>query len=211
MLTVNDRIKSIMEERKITQYKLAKAIGAPLTTVSGWFVKGNEPRDNYMVKVAEFLGVSPAYLRYGSNSDELVDLQAVENAHMTPIIVEIVPGFPDFLGPWSKYMILPGTPQGSIAMYVTDDAMSPDLSYEDLVVFTPYKDKADIDHKEYVVIRDKFNTPTVRQFGIYADGTECLIALNRHYPDISIPDRSTIAGIVFEMWAKVRKRGQTIS
>ena len=64
-----ERLKKIMDERGITQYKLAKAIGAKTSTVNNWFTGlAKCPRDNYLNKIASFFHVHPAWLRYGDKA-----------------------------------------------------------------------------------------------------------------------------------------------
>jgi transcriptional regulator with XRE-family HTH domain len=60
------RLIEVMEQRGVTQYALAKAIGAKSNTVNNWF-KGRaaSPRPKYLFAIAEFLKVNPAYLLYG--------------------------------------------------------------------------------------------------------------------------------------------------
>lgn len=61
-----ERLKTLLEKNGVSQYRLAKEIGAPVTTVNGWLHdKAKTPRDNYLNKLAEFFHVHPAWLRYG--------------------------------------------------------------------------------------------------------------------------------------------------
>ena len=63
-----ERLKKMMIERGITQYQLAKAIGAKTNTVNNWFTGlARCPRDNYLNKIASFFNVHPAWLRYGDS------------------------------------------------------------------------------------------------------------------------------------------------
>ncbi len=62
-----ERLTTLMQQQGFNQYRLAKAIGAPLTTVNGWFAgKTKSPRDKYLTRLAELFHVHPAWLRYGS-------------------------------------------------------------------------------------------------------------------------------------------------
>lgn len=61
-----ERLKEEMSKKNMSQYQLAKLIGAKTNTVNNWF-KGRAkcPRDNYLNKIAEIFGVHPAWLKYG--------------------------------------------------------------------------------------------------------------------------------------------------
>ena len=60
------RLIDLMKKNNISQYRLAKDINAPISTVNSWFRgKAKCPRDNYLNKIAEVLGVHPAWLKYG--------------------------------------------------------------------------------------------------------------------------------------------------
>lgn len=59
------RLKGVKDGRDITQADLAKATGVSATSVSEWEADKKAPREGALIKLAKFLGVSPAYLRYG--------------------------------------------------------------------------------------------------------------------------------------------------
>lgn len=62
------RLGELLHQQGITQYRLAKEIKAPISTVNSWFRgKAKMPRDNYLEKIAAFLHVHPAWLRYGDS------------------------------------------------------------------------------------------------------------------------------------------------
>lgn len=55
----------VREHRDVTQLDLARAIGTTSASISEWEADKKQPREPSLVKLAKFLGVSPAYLRYG--------------------------------------------------------------------------------------------------------------------------------------------------
>ena len=69
--SVGDRIaqarreKAARERRDIRPVDLARALGVSGATVSDWEAGNVTPRDDAMIKLADFLGVTPGYLRYG--------------------------------------------------------------------------------------------------------------------------------------------------
>lgn len=58
------RIKSVVEWRDLEKQEIAKALKVDNATVGRW-ERGTIPDDTMLVRVAEYYGVTPAYLRYG--------------------------------------------------------------------------------------------------------------------------------------------------
>ena len=56
------RLNKLIEENKITKYKLAKIIGVSKQTVMFWCAGINEPKISYLKKLAEYFEVSSDYL-----------------------------------------------------------------------------------------------------------------------------------------------------
>lgn len=59
------REKAAREHRDIQQADVAKAVGASKASVSRWENDIDIPREGALAKLAKYLGVTPAYLRYG--------------------------------------------------------------------------------------------------------------------------------------------------
>lgn len=79
------RVKSVRERQDITQADVADAVGYSRTAVSEWEADVKVPREEALVKVAAFLGVTPAFLRYGVSTEppaiEPVSVAEVTKAH----------------------------------------------------------------------------------------------------------------------------------
>ena len=77
--SVGDRIaqarreKGVREHRDVRAVDVARALGVSGPTVSDWESGKIKPRDDTMLALAEFLGVTPGYLRFG------------EGAHVAPV------------------------------------------------------------------------------------------------------------------------------
>lgn len=56
------RIKELREEAGISQQMLAKAIGVSQKAVDYWERGVNEPKASYIIKLADFFGVSADFL-----------------------------------------------------------------------------------------------------------------------------------------------------
>lgn len=57
------------EQRDVSQSDVAEAIGVSAAAVSQWESGAKSPREAAVTKLAAYLGVTPAYLRYGITSD----------------------------------------------------------------------------------------------------------------------------------------------
>lgn len=57
-----DRLNKLIEENKITKYRLAKEIGVSKQAVLWWCDGVNEPKISYLKKIAEYFDVSCDYL-----------------------------------------------------------------------------------------------------------------------------------------------------
>lgn len=60
---------AVREARDITRGEVAKATGVDPSTVSLWEADKKSPREDTLAKLAEFLGTTPAALRYGVSAD----------------------------------------------------------------------------------------------------------------------------------------------
>jgi transcriptional regulator with XRE-family HTH domain len=59
------REMAVRERRDITQGEVATGIGVTVAAYSRWETGQRVPREEDVAKLAEFFGVTPAYLRYG--------------------------------------------------------------------------------------------------------------------------------------------------
>lgn len=75
--TLGDRIAQARREmgvrlrRDVTRGELAASVGVDPSTVSLWESDKKSPREEALAKLAAYLGVTPAYLRYGIPTDAL--------------------------------------------------------------------------------------------------------------------------------------------
>lgn len=61
-MKIAEKIKELRIDRQISQTELAKAIGVAKSAISFWENAVNEPKASYIVKLANFFGVSTDYL-----------------------------------------------------------------------------------------------------------------------------------------------------
>lgn len=65
-----ERLKELMAAHHIeSQYELAKRISIDYKVVNNWFTgRAKMPREEHLLRVAEFFNVHPAWLRYGDKA-----------------------------------------------------------------------------------------------------------------------------------------------
>lgn len=62
-MKLNERLKALRKEKKLTQKELANALDVPYRTLLNWELDQRMPSYENMVKLQEFFNVSGAYLR----------------------------------------------------------------------------------------------------------------------------------------------------
>lgn len=80
------RLKSVRDRADIGQKDVADTLGVSAGTVSRWESGDVVPRDDVLLKLADYFGVTPAWLRYGQEPREVprAELPAV-NGHGPPV------------------------------------------------------------------------------------------------------------------------------
>lgn len=61
-MAIAERIKELRKEKGISQAELGKAVGVSQKAVDYWERGVNEPKANYIVKLADFFDVTADYL-----------------------------------------------------------------------------------------------------------------------------------------------------
>ena len=73
-MTFAQRLKSAMENRSVTMYRLAKDLGVHQTTIKNWLEGKGEPRISEIQAIADTLGVDPYILMtWESNPTEMYE------------------------------------------------------------------------------------------------------------------------------------------
>lgn len=73
------------EHRDVTQLDVAKAVGTTGASVSEWEADKKTPREATLERLAKYLGVTPAYLRYGVEGAVLPALRAGAEPPAAPL------------------------------------------------------------------------------------------------------------------------------
>lgn len=63
-MSLGNRLNSLIKEKGITKYKLAKDLNVPPSTVRSWINYNINPREPNLEKLAKYFEVHPAWLRY---------------------------------------------------------------------------------------------------------------------------------------------------
>ena len=74
------RLKSIREEHKISQQKLADNIGVSRSTIAMWETGGSQPDNESLIKLSKFFNVSIDYIL--GNSDEVSLLKTINKSEI---------------------------------------------------------------------------------------------------------------------------------
>lgn len=69
MSEFSSRIRELRSYNSVTQNDLAKFLNTKRSTISNWESRGNEPTADYIIKIADYFGVSADYL-LGRENDE---------------------------------------------------------------------------------------------------------------------------------------------
>ncbi|MGI5046531.1 helix-turn-helix domain-containing protein, partial [Streptomyces sp. JAC25] len=64
-MSLGERLDQELQRQAKTQVALAEAVGVSAATVSQWRAGGKSPSRTNVIKIAEWLGVSPAWLEFG--------------------------------------------------------------------------------------------------------------------------------------------------
>lgn len=66
-----ERVRQARERAHLTKSALGKKVGVTTTCVWNWEGGNTEPRPETLVKLAEALGVTPTFLRFGSSEQNV--------------------------------------------------------------------------------------------------------------------------------------------
>jgi transcriptional regulator with XRE-family HTH domain len=87
------RLKGVREGRDVKPKEMAKAAGVDPSTISLWEADKKSPREDALTRLAKFLDVTPAYLRYGIKDTVIVGGLEIDRATLHKFnAVEIAEG-----------------------------------------------------------------------------------------------------------------------
>lgn len=78
------RLKGLRDEADVRPVDLARAVGVSGASVSDWEAGKVTPREELLAKVADYLDVTPAWLRYGIEEATMVTPDPALDRRITP-------------------------------------------------------------------------------------------------------------------------------
>ncbi len=96
MEKIAKRIENCRHSMNISQSELARKIGVTPQAVQKWEKAKNLPRGTTLHKLADVLGVSPAYLQFGISARAGVHYPSVEEEHAEYLVGERIPSCDDW-------------------------------------------------------------------------------------------------------------------
>ena len=130
------RIEHLVQDRGITAYRLCKSIGIPQQTYSNWKRGINKPNATQLKKIADYFGVTMAYLM--GDDAELEPLDPPQDQRRIPILGRVPCGVPvreitDIEG-YIYYEPPRPTSAEFVALRVTGQSMEPEIRDGSVVV-----------------------------------------------------------------------------
>lgn len=199
MTGFSERLKALMAEKNIKNVDLAKLVG--LTSVMvGKYLKGSEPDKENLHKIAEVLGTTEMYLKYGTKSA----------CKEIPLINWVRAGSFSEIGD-SHYdetiLVPPDIPDGCYALKVIGDSMyggSKPILPGSIIVIKPCDGEFSAEELNHcVVIALQDNSATLKEFVM--DGGKCFLRpWNKEYERIDVDENVRIIGVLISMITSYR-------
>lgn len=192
-----ERFKYIIGKRGVTVYRVAKDLGISEPAVRGWKNGRALPGSSNALALAQYLGVSPAWLLHGEGPE-----QVDANVQRVPVVEtaeQIGRRFvTDGAGP-GEFITLPGMPLEAFAFKVSDEAMSPTLRTGDYIVFV---ETTELRNGDMTVLADEYGALHVRRFR-KLHGESLLTAENKDYPVVKVGEGFEIVGKALKVWREL--------
>lgn len=189
--TFADRLNRLLQKKNGgNQSELARAVGVSPQAVQQWSAGETAPRGKRLSQVAEFLGVAPAELQFGTFGNiepvpiggrRIPILSYVQAGAMTEAVA------PHSFGDDAEYLLtdldLSGT---AFALRIKGESMAPDFQPGDVVIIDPAISPRPGD---FVVAKNGSDEACFKKYrprGIGTGGTEVfeLVPLNEDYPSV---------------------------
>jgi SOS-response transcriptional repressor LexA len=179
---------------------LGKDTGIPITTINSWFRKGENritPSYKYLKAVADYFGVTPEFLQYGSGADSTEGKPIIKQPLVKRMPKHGIESDPDVV---EDYACLPEASRGSIIIKIKDNSMSPQIERGSYVVFTRDPDCSS-SAGDIVVINNELGDSFVRRYRV-RDNTPFFVADNPEYQALTPSDGYYIVGKVTDIWTR---------
>jgi SOS-response transcriptional repressor LexA len=225
METMANRIESYLAKRNGgNQSEMARYIGVSPQAVQKWVAGQAEPRGKNLEMAAEFLGVTPAELKFGIAPDAVIAHSAAFDENVKPALVGTrrIPVISSVQAGALRDMETPYPPGAGYAYEYTDQDLSEwafALDVEGASMLPEFRpgDRIIVDPEvapnpgDFVIARNGSEQATFKKYrprGIDAAGHMIfeLVPLNDDYPTLrSDTERLTVIGVVTEHRKKLRR------
>ena len=186
-----ERLKKLLKERDISNYRLAKDLVIQESAIRFWLAGTNQPKGKNLMKLAEYFNVSPEWLQTGHGGPG--EFRPVKQI---PVLGKVPAGFPEEIpnDEILEYLNLPDAPKGAYALQVKGDSMSPTIQEGDYVLFV---NNGDIRPGDVVIALNEWGDTMIKRLRM-KDGKKVLASDNPKYAAI-IPNKGyRIIGKVVE-------------
>lgn len=202
--------KALQDKNGGNQSELARFVGVTPQAVQKWIAGGSEPKGKNLTRAAEFLGVSPAYLKFGGtapvspvpatspNIKELLKpLNEVEpgpdlvgRVRDLPVVGQVQAG-PDGLLHIDDYPVGYGdgtvqywaTCDNAYALRVRGESMSPRYLPGEFVAVDPC---SEVQPSQEVIVLKTDGTRMIKRLLWMREGQACFESINKDYKNITL-------------------------
>ncbi len=189
MKETSDIIRELLKANNLKQVDLVKATGASKGTVSKWLSDTSSPRGQYLVKLADCLGVTPDYILTGKGEVKPSPINEVK-VRQVPVLNYVQAGdwrtyfedaiadhFEPIMGNFGEYVY---------GLIIEGDSMNPEFKDGDIVFIDPDIQPTAGDYVVAMLDKSDGKAVTFKKYrprGFYEQNKEYfeLVALNDDY------------------------------
>lgn len=203
MEAIANRIKAAMQMREMNQADLSKAAGIDKGSLSRYVSGKFAPKQSAIVKIANALHVSPAWL-LGMDVPVNLMMSPVDDSYTVPVLGTVAAGRPMYAEENIIGMehVAPTFGDKVFALQIHGASMEPKISDGDIVIVRQ-QETAECGQVVIALIGEE--EATCKKFVTYEDGTIALVPFNPAYSPIVFPAGKAsfkIIGVVLEARSK---------
>jgi transcriptional regulator with XRE-family HTH domain len=183
---IGGRIRDIRQKAGLTQQELADRMGTSLNTINRIEKSRRTPSAGFIAQLGELLGCDSEWLLTGEESRD-----RKRTREQIPVLSSLPVDFetrPDLVIGWLSFL---DQPEGSYAVRVPDDAMSPFLRSSDFAIFR----KGSVANGQVAVLVDRWGEIRIRRLRKTKD-QELYVPENPEHQTLQADDDLRVAGQV---------------
>lgn len=201
--------QALLNKNGGNQSELARYVGVSPQAVQKWIAGLSEPKGKNLTKASEFLGVSPAYLKFGSPQGALQPVEKRPKSELLKPVEEVEPG-PEIIGRVRNLPVVGQVQAGPDGLLVIDDypvgfgdgsvqywatcenayalrvrgeSMSPRYLPGEFVAVDPC---SEVQPSQEVIVLKKDGTRMIKRLLWMRDGQACFESINKDYKNITL-------------------------